>query len=655
MRLIVISALVLTLLFSTLTYGVQEAEAINPIKGYVSSGGTTVAVEIAENGTATTTTPETKPVEEETVEDKDEDFETGEETATKAGQTVKDVVSETVKSVGTAVNDEIEETVEETVCPNTRCLIEKRQAEELKAWKESQGINEVQNVNGTAVDEDCANTRCLIQKRQAEELAAYELHQAKILNGTAVEGDDIICDSTACFMMKKHAQELKDYEDSLKSAEPQAVIYDGNGNVIEECNSTACFMKQRHAEEIRVYEANLLANSKTEKAVVVLDEDGNVVKEEICLTTACQMKKRQLAEQLEAGIDVGDCKDTACLIKRALGLEKEYKAPIYTQDIFTIKLSNTCIQAHKNNVTTICPTYEDLLQYDNTNHDISGKFVTDDNGFFHREAPKMDKHCKFYLPSVYSLVIVVDPDECWIKERGGFTIQINAIAPEDFKFKISDQFDVDRLRTIQKQDTRLLNEEQELKNTIKRLEDIFEARDDNIKELDEKLADFDKETRELYEEIGQNPDTVEKRKNERDILVKSLNNKSVDRQLRSYNTELIEARLDYSAVLEEKKALLDEQRSMKINSSLATVNGTYVFGVGRSFEECRNAEIGADIGQVADTINYMMDNCEGDPKNTITTELDKTPIDDLLQFTEYRFKAWFEKMSQACLGLCKEY
>ena len=200
-----------------------------------------------------------------------------------------------------------------------------------------------------------------------------------------------------------------------------------------------------------------------------------------------------------------------------------------------------------------------------------------------------------------------------------------------------------------------MNEEQQLKDEIDRLEDIFEARDDDLEDLDEKIADFDKETRELYEEIGQNPDTVKIRDEERRDLVKSLNNRSYDRQLKSYQTELNEARLNYTSVLEEKRANLEEQRSLKGESSLATINGTYIMGVGRSYEECRNAQVGAEVGQVAEAINYMLDNCEGDPNNTITTEIDQTPLGDLLQFTEYKFQKWFREMSQACLGLCKEY
>lgn len=539
----IVFALVLTLLFSTHTYGVQSAEAINPIKGYVSSGGTggaVVEVEIGENGTATTTSPETSPAPEEDPEPEekdDEDFETGQETATKAGETIKETVSKTVKETAKDVNDEIEEKVEEVaeeVCRSTACLMKKRHAEEIRAWEESQGINnedKVESVNGTTTDQ-------------------------------------------------------------------------------KKCTSTACLMKQK-----------------------------------------------QLQEQIDAGIDVGDCQDTACLLKRIIDgdADKEKERPVFHQKIITLSLSNGCLQAHKNNVTSICPTYKDLMQFDNTDQGISGKFVTEDNGFYHRADTKYEKHCNFYQPQLFPVVIVVDPDSCWHKERGAYTITINAISPENFKFKITDSYDVDRLRDIQKQDTRILNEEAEWKAEIDKYEDLIEDREDQKEIIEERLEDFDKETRELYEEVGQNADLKAKRDDERKIISDQLTSRSWERQERAWNTELREAQLEYDLIIAEKKELRSEQTSIKGNSSEAIVNGTLIFGVGRSFEECRHASVGSNITLIGDTINDMIQNCEGDLKNKETLVLDQTPVLNLLEFTEYRYKAWITKMTAECLGLCKEY
>jgi hypothetical protein len=72
-----------------------------------------------------------------------------------------------------------------------------------------------------------------------------------------------------------------------------------------------------------------------------------------------------------------------------------------------IRLSNTCITLLKNNLTTNCPSYSDLLSLDSSNRQISGDFVTE-NGFLKRTNPKYENHWKFYsLKDDY--VIFIDP------------------------------------------------------------------------------------------------------------------------------------------------------------------------------------------------------------------------------------------------------
>ncbi|QDI73890.1 hypothetical protein HOV56_gp01 [Nitrosopumilus spindle-shaped virus] len=61
-----------------------------------------------------------------------------------------------------------------------------------------------------------------------------------------------------------------------------------------------------------------------------------------------------------------------------------------------IALSKTCETMVKNNFTTTCPTYEDLVQLDSSNQYITGYFVYDDNGYYHRENPTLNNHYRFY-------------------------------------------------------------------------------------------------------------------------------------------------------------------------------------------------------------------------------------------------------------------
>jgi len=61
-----------------------------------------------------------------------------------------------------------------------------------------------------------------------------------------------------------------------------------------------------------------------------------------------------------------------------------------------ITISNTCIQMIKNNIESTCPSYEELYLLDSSNEYISGKFVTDDNGFFHRGFSPITNSWKWY-------------------------------------------------------------------------------------------------------------------------------------------------------------------------------------------------------------------------------------------------------------------
>jgi hypothetical protein len=525
-------ALVFTLLFSTITYGGQEANAINPIKGYVSSGGTggaVVEVEIGENGTKT--------VSPETPEDDDHEKETVKET-------VKEKPKEEIK------------TTEETTKPTTT-------------------KPEVKSENATSTEEK-------------------------------------VCKSTACMLKKRHEAEIKAWEEQQKAKQSGTEIKSEN---VTNATST----------------------------------------EEVCLNTACFMKKKQLEEQLKAGINIGDCTDTSCLKKLLLEqTEKVKEKPLFTQKIITLSLSNGCIQAHKNNITTICPTYEDLIQFDNTDQLISGEFVTE-NGFYHRADSKFKKHCNYYNnPQLFPLVLVVDPDDCWNRERGAFTVTINAIATDDFKFKIKDSYNVDKLRQMQNQDTRIITEESTHRATIDRIEKLMEDRAEEKEKINDKLKDFDEETRKIFEEIGQNADLTSKRAEERKLIEKQLNSKAWTKEEAKWNVDITEAKKKYDEIIAEKKIHRAEQIAIKGKSSESVVNGTLVFGVGRSFEECRHAKVGSDLQLITDTMNYMINNCEGDVNDKVTTVLPVTPV-DYSQHRWYNYKSWLDKMSKECVGICKEY
>lgn len=93
-----------------------------------------------------------------------------------------------------------------------------------------------------------------------------------------------------------------------------------------------------------------------------------------------------------------------------------------------IIISNSCIIMIINNFETDCPSYEDLFILDNSNTDWSGKFITDDNGFFHRGDPPIYNTHKLYqfddeirifidppYPDRYKLITIIPNLDTYIK------------------------------------------------------------------------------------------------------------------------------------------------------------------------------------------------------------------------------------------------
>jgi hypothetical protein len=72
-----------------------------------------------------------------------------------------------------------------------------------------------------------------------------------------------------------------------------------------------------------------------------------------------------------------------------------------------VSLSKTCETMIRNNFTTTCPTYKQLIQLDNSEA-ISGKFITDSDGFFHRGDEAVQNSYRFYWNDS-QIRIIVDP------------------------------------------------------------------------------------------------------------------------------------------------------------------------------------------------------------------------------------------------------
>jgi hypothetical protein len=85
-----------------------------------------------------------------------------------------------------------------------------------------------------------------------------------------------------------------------------------------------------------------------------------------------------------------------------------------------ISLSRTCIIMIQNNIDSDCPTYEEILLLfpDTSRQEISGGFIEDDNGFYHREQTKFKSHFGFYT---------YEPNTIWVDPPGDITGKIATI------------------------------------------------------------------------------------------------------------------------------------------------------------------------------------------------------------------------------------
>lgn len=74
-----------------------------------------------------------------------------------------------------------------------------------------------------------------------------------------------------------------------------------------------------------------------------------------------------------------------------------------------IVLSKLCITMIKNNFTSTCPTYEDLISLDSSNTIVSGGFEVDD-GYYHRVKSPMENNERWYDKDSQMRIFIDPPD-----------------------------------------------------------------------------------------------------------------------------------------------------------------------------------------------------------------------------------------------------
>lgn len=89
-------------------------------------------------------------------------------------------------------------------------------------------------------------------------------------------------------------------------------------------------------------------------------------------------------------------------------------------NLIGIQLSQECITELKAHLNSTCPTYKDLVKYDNTNQNAYGRFI-ETGGFFHRT--------KAIVPNYYTVldpqktIIAVDPESNFIQHAKMIIVQ----------------------------------------------------------------------------------------------------------------------------------------------------------------------------------------------------------------------------------------
>lgn len=303
--------------------------------------------------------------------------------------------------------------------------------------------------------------------------------------------------------------------------------------------------------------------------------------------------------------------------------------------IITIQLSKTCITPLKYNLTSSCPNYEELLQFDNTIRAVSGEFGMKD-GYFQRLSTPYYKHCNYYLPAAFRVMIVVDPDDCWNKHKGAKTIIIYAIKPQDFIFKPTASSEMaDEINDLSKRDRDLFIDRVTYENEIDAKEIAVENSEDKIEAYEDRIEDLD----------GTESNYV------RSNLNRQLgweNERLVD-----YKTDLATAEANLIAANIERKSVIEQITAIKISLSKSVVGGKVIQGVGRSIDECHDAVIGNDMLLLQDTINFMLKDCGGDTTydSRKIEYIEQTPI-NIADHQWYKYKKWMKSVLENCKQKC---
>ena len=161
----------------------------------------------------------------------------------------------------------------------------------------------------------------------------------------------------------------------------------------------------------------------------IITAQENLDRSNELLSAALNEKEQLFNKRNELQKQVGE-EDKKRVERTAVAIES------YTK-LVGVKLSQNCIVMIKNNITSNCPTYEELSQLDTSNTEMSGEFGWSD-GWYHRHPSKFKDGYRWYDWD-NEIRILVDPPSDHQHRIKMITIENNfdkyVLAPSDNKLR----------------------------------------------------------------------------------------------------------------------------------------------------------------------------------------------------------------------------
>ena len=156
---------------------------------------------------------------------------------------------------------------------------------------------------------------------------------------------------------------------------------------------------------------NIINNLKADRDKVSELSDWESLRLKSIFTNAVQNATETMSNYRDGLGDIITLRSDAIKLLKSINLDVIFDKPPSLSHLDTkigVALSKTCETMVSNGFESACPSYKQLVQIDSSNTDISGKFTTDDNGFFHRGNEATPNSYKYYWNDD-QIRIFVDP------------------------------------------------------------------------------------------------------------------------------------------------------------------------------------------------------------------------------------------------------